>query len=139
MGNILQISNQVTLGMSEHVIIDNLNRLVVQVSQREDRVRKKLLEKNGDTLKDTIMRSLGLLLNAYKISFEEAIDLISNVSFGVYCGMVGIDINSLNDLIVKIQPAHIQKIGNRTMESTERDIIRAKMIKDTLQIRKLGL
>ncbi|MFH1416259.1 MAG: ATP--guanido phosphotransferase [Elusimicrobiota bacterium] len=132
MGNMLQVSNQVTLGISEARITDNLNRLVVQVAEREEKTRSDILEKNNDMLRDTVLRSHGILLNAYKISFEEALDLISNVRLGVYAGIIVLDIASLNDLMIKMQPAHIQEIKNIDMTALERDKARAQMIKDII-------
>jgi protein arginine kinase len=129
MGNMLQISNQVTLGISEQRIIDNLNRLVERVEERERRIRERILEKNQEILKDTAFRSQGVLLSAYKISFEEALDLISNIRFGVYTKVLDIDIEKLNNLMIKIQPAHIQEMENKKMNSVERDVKRAQIIK----------
>lgn len=133
MGNILQISNQVTLGISEQRIIDSLKRLVVQVAQREDRIHRRIMDENYEVLRDTVFRSHGVLLNAYKISFEEALDLISNVRFGVYTKILDVGIDKLNNLMIKIQPAHIQEIENKQMNSTERDVARAKMIKEFIK------
>ena len=132
MGNMLQISNQVTLGLSEQVIIDNLKRLVIQVSGREKKIRDKLIQKQQASIKDTVMRSHGVLLNAYKINSEESLDLISNVRFGVYTGILDMNISKLDNLMIKIQPAHIQQIENKKMSALDRDIARAKIIKDTL-------
>jgi protein arginine kinase len=133
MGNMLQISNQVTLGVSEQRIIDSLKRLVVQVAQREDKIHQKILDKDHEVLRDTVLRSHGVLLNAYKISFEEALDLISNVRFGVYTKVLDVNIEKLNNLMFRIQPAHIQEIENKEMNTIERDIMRAKMIKDIIR------
>lgn len=133
MGNMLQISNQVTLGISELRIIDNLKRLVVQVAERENKIRRKIIDTNFQVLKDTVFRSHGVLLNAFKISFEESLDLISNVRFGIYTKILDIDINKLNNLMFRIQPAHIQEIENKEMNAVERDVVRARMIKESIK------
>jgi len=132
MGDILQISNQVTLGISEQRIADSLKRLVVQVVERENKVREKLIQSEEQSLKDRVFRSMGILSNAYRISFTEALDLISNIRIGIYCGLIEMDINKLNNLMIKIQPAHIQEIENKKMDSAERDVKRAEFIKNTL-------
>ena len=128
-GNVLQISNQVTLGISEQRIIDNLKRLVVQVLEREKKVQQNILQSDKDKVLDNVYRSVGLLSNAFKISFIEALELISNVKFGISVGLLDIDINKINNLMIKIQPAHIQELENNSIKSSERDIIRAKYIK----------
>jgi protein arginine kinase len=103
------------------------------VAEREDRVRGRIIERNQEALKDMIYRSQGVLMNAYKISFEEALDLISNVKFGVYTGILDIDINKLNNLMIKIQPAHIQEIENNPLSAPERDVVRARLIKEIIK------
>ncbi len=132
MGNMLQVSNQVTLGKSEQLIIDSLRRLVIQVAERENKIRAKIIEKNKEVLMNNIYRSHGILLNSYKISFEEALDLISNVKLGIYLKILSISTNKLNDLMIKIQPAHVQELEGREMNAVERDIERARMIKEAI-------
>ena len=133
MGNVLQISNQVTLGVSERRIIDSLKRLVSQVIAREKKVCAGLYEADRESLKDAVCRSHGLLVNAHKISFEEALDLMSTLRFGVYTGMLKCDLNMLNNLMIAIQPSHIEQIENLRMSDSERDIARARIIRDTLR------
>jgi protein arginine kinase len=106
---------------------------VVQVAERENKVRRRIVETNQEVLKDRVYRSHGVLANAYKISFEEALDLLSNVRFGVYMGIIELDIDKLNNLMIKIQPAHIQELENRKMDTSQRDVTRARIIKDTVK------
>ncbi len=133
MGDMLQVSNQVTLGLSEQRILDNLQRLLKQVSHREEKIRKKLMDKESDSIKDRVCRAQGLLLNAYKISYTEALSLISSLRFGVYTGMFEYDAGILNNLMIKILPAHIQQIEEKSMEPDERDRVRADMIRKELK------
>lgn len=132
MGNILQISNQVTLGVSEEKIIDNLYRLVVQVDEREKKTRMNIINNSEDFIRDNVNRSFGVLANAHKISFEEAISLLSNVKLGIYFGILNLDINKINNLIIKMQPAHIQQAKGKELSVLERSIIRAEMIKHVM-------
>jgi len=134
MGNMVQISNQVTLGITEERIIDNLKRLVTQVIDREKRARETVIQSESETLKDVVYRSWGLLTNAYKMSFEEALDLLSNIRFGIYSGiMKEINMGFLNNLMIKIQPAHLQESRGREMKPEKRDIVRADLIRDFLK------
>lgn len=132
MGDILQISNQVTLGITEQRITDSLKRLVLQVVERENKVREKIIQADEQSLKDRVFRSMGILSNAYKISFSEALDLMSNIRLGIYSGMIDLEIGKLNNLMIKIQPAHIQEIEKKKLGSLERDVIRAEYIKKAI-------
>ncbi|MGM0442089.1 MAG: ATP--guanido phosphotransferase [Elusimicrobiota bacterium] len=132
MGNMVQVSNQVTLGISEKRITDSLNRLVGQVAQRENKVRDSIVKRRMDELKDMAFRSYGILTSAYKIGIEEALNLLSNIRFGVYVGILDVEMEILNNLIIKIQPAHLQEIENKTLNSRQKDIVRAEKIKEEI-------
>ncbi|MDA3792514.1 MAG: protein arginine kinase [Elusimicrobia bacterium] len=129
MGDMLQISNQVTLGISEQHITDSLLRVVKQVSSRESKIRRQIVQTDTSRIKDAVMRSKAVLSGAYKISFEEALKLISNIRFGIYMNIIDIEIRKLNDLMIKVQRAHIQEIYDKKMNPEERDIARAEIIK----------
>jgi len=134
MGNVLQISNQVTLGVSEQRIIDSLTRLAKQVAEREKKASSLIIENDPEGIKDSVFRSQGLLVNAYKISFEEALDLMSNLRFGVYTKLLRSDIGVINNLMIKIQPAHIQQSRGNKLNESELDVARAHMIRNELRI-----
>ncbi|MBN2407599.1 MAG: ATP--guanido phosphotransferase [Elusimicrobia bacterium] len=132
MGNMLQISNQVTLGISEQHILDSLRRLVTKVRDRDDRVGRKILEDKYDVVKDIVSRAGGVLSNAHRISYGEALEMLSNLRFGAKMGIYGAQIGLLDNLMVRIQPAHIQEIYGRKMDHSEREIKRAEIIRQTI-------
>ena len=132
-GNIYQISNQVTLGLNENDIIDNLESITKQIIGQEKNARKRLVKEQESDLKDSIYRAFGVLKNAYKINIEEAMELISNVRLGIDMGIIdNIDPLTLNQLIVLIRPAHLKKIMDINSEGKDNDIKRAKLIRNRL-------
>ncbi|MDP3786331.1 MAG: protein arginine kinase [Candidatus Omnitrophota bacterium] len=132
-GNFFQISNQVTLGHSEEEIIDNLERLIRQVIDYENAARKSLLANQKQLLDDKISRAVGILKSAHLMTSEEALVLLSEVRLGIDLGMIkDIDINMLNELIVQIQPAHLQKLEGKHLSAEERDVKRAELIQSKL-------
>jgi len=135
MGNFFQISNQVSLGPSENEIIENINGLIRQIIEQENQARENLASKNGALLDDRINRSLGILKSARIISSQETIELLSMVRLGCDLGIIkDIDRRSINELFIIIQPAHLQKIENKKLSSEERDLKRAELIRDKLNI-----
>jgi len=132
-GNFYQISNQVSLGHSEEDIIQNINGLIGQVIEQEEQARQALLVQNRPLLEDKIFRSLGILRNAYIISSQETIELLSMVRLGIDLGIIK-DINSpaVNELLIIIQPAHLQKIEGKKLSATARDTKRASIIREKL-------
>lgn len=134
-GNIYQISNQITLGQSEDDIIDNLKGVTTQIIEQERQARMLLMQEQEVTVRDKIQRSLGTLKYAYYISSDEAMKLLSNVKLGIDMGIIkDVDSGVLSELMVLIRPAHLQKIDGQELVATERDIKRAELIKTRLNM-----
>jgi len=132
-GNFFQISNQVALGHSEMDILDNLERVIHKIVTREEGTRKYLLENRKQEASDNIFRSLGTLRSARIITSRETIRLLSSVRLGVDLGIVGgIDKETLNELLLISQPAHLQKISGKPLNPGERDIKRADLVREKL-------
>src|SRR5690606_2617902 len=79
LGNIYQISNQITLGKSEETILQELQEVVEQVIKKEELARKNLLMRAPSVLEDRLSRSLGTLKYAKILTSEEAASCLSNV------------------------------------------------------------
>ncbi|QNO14822.1 protein arginine kinase [Alkalicella caledoniensis] len=134
LGNILQISNQVTLGQSETEIIDNLRRVSKQIIDHELNSRKYLMEENKVALLDKVYRAYGILSNAYTITSKEALELLSYVKLGVDLELLdGINPHFFKELIVITRPGFLQKLYGQQLSSEVRDIKRAEVIREVLQ------
>jgi protein arginine kinase len=133
MGNFFQISNSSTLGTSEDVIIGNLNEMVTKVIGFERKARDMLFRKARSLLEDKVWRAYGLLNYSRSVSTKEALSLISAVRLGIGLGIItDVSIRTLNELLVYIQPAHIQMHGGRQMDTSGRDRARADFVRQTL-------
>ncbi len=134
-GNFFQISNQISLGPSESEIIESINGLIRQIIEQENQARENLLAKSGALLEDRINRSLGILKSARIITSQETIELLSMVRLGCDLGMIK-DMNrsTINELFIITQPAHLQKIQNKKISAEERDLKRAELIREKLNI-----
>lgn len=134
-GNFFQISNQVSMGHSEDEIIENINGVIRQIIEQENQSREAMLSKNRSFLEDRIFRSLGILKSAHIISSQETIELLSMVRLGVDSEMIkNIDRGTVNELFIITQPAHLQKIKNKKLTSSERDLKRAELIRERLNL-----
>lgn len=133
LGNLYQISNQVTLGVTEREIIRNLNDVTMQIIEKERAARKNLLNTKKIELEDRVFRSFGILKNARKIAGNEAMQLISDVKLGASLGLIEeVKIEKINSLITMIQPGFLQKHYKTALNSIDRDIKRAELIRNTL-------
>ena len=129
-GYLFQVSNQVTLGLSEKEIADRLNDVVNQLITKERDLRNELLKREGPALEDKIMRSVGILKTARLLSTKEMLGLFSNVRLGISLNLINdVDPGILNLLMVETSPAHLAG-GN--LNPVERDIERAKTVREKI-------
>ncbi|GGG05323.1 protein-arginine kinase [Paenibacillus albidus] len=132
-GNIFQISNQITLGQTESEIIENLHSVVAQIIEHEGNARQRLLADSALRITDRVMRSYGILSYAAVMELKESAQRLSDVRLGVDLGILeGPSISVLNELNVKTQPGFLEKLFGDEMTSTERDMFRAKLLRETL-------
>ena len=133
-GDLYQISNQTTLGQSEEEIIKAFGETTIpKMVEYELRARDSLAKKRVDYLEDKIWRAYGILCNARRISTEETQTLLSPLRMGIRMGRFGeIDIDTLNELFLQTQPAHLQKIHGKPMDDEERGVVRAAYLRKRL-------
>ncbi|MCB9462823.1 MAG: protein arginine kinase [Candidatus Eisenbacteria bacterium] len=134
-GNFFQISNQVTLGESEEETLGKLEQAIGQLLEWENRSQEGLLRDAGLQVEDKILRALGTLKYSRLLGSQELIGLLSAVRFGHTLGMRNVpSIAVLNDLLLKGQPAHLQRIAGREMSSEERNAFRAARVQKALGV-----
>lgn len=133
LGDFFQISNQVTLGHSEVDILDNLERVINKIIVQEETTRLNLLKKKKEEMADRIYRSYGTLKSARIITSKETVKLLSAVRLGAALGIIeDIDAVKINEILLIVQPAHLQKITEKKMDTYERDVKRADLIRERL-------
>lgn len=128
-GNIYQISNQVTLGVSEQEIIERLKQVTNEIIMNERDLGVKIYNENKFKLEDRVMRSFGILTNAVIMTSDEAMNLISDVRWGVNMGIIkNVDLNKIGELMYEILPGGIMKKHNLS-NANERDLKRAEILR----------
>lgn len=133
-GDLFQISNQITLGQSEEEIIDNLISVSKQIMSQEQAARRALYQNRREVIEDRVFRAYGILKHARILSSEEAMRLFSDLRLGLGLKAVtGIPAKLLNELMVKIRPAFMVKIAGREMSTYERDSYRAALIRNEFE------
>lgn len=130
-GAIYQISNQISLGLSEEEAINNLQDIAEELLLKEKETRDSLI--SHIEIQDKICRSVGILKSAKLISKDEFMQLISNIRLGISAGLIAdISIDAINALTVHIQPATIQLLAGKALSTKERHALRAQMSDDIL-------
>lgn len=129
-GSLFQISNQVTLGVSETEIIETLERVVKQIIEYEHDARQTLVRDAQAQIEDKIGRAYGILSHARVLSGQEFMNLSSAVRLGVGLGILKSPATKLlNELMVQIQPSHIQRRAGSPLDSDGRDQKRAELVR----------
>lgn len=130
MGDLYQLSNQVTLGITEKGAIENLKTIVLQLASQERAARTELL-KTAET-EDTVWRAYGVLKSARLLGTKEFMQLASRVRMGAVGGMLSVDAKLLNELMVSLQPASLNAQAGKSLDARERDALRAKIVRERL-------
>ncbi len=134
MGNLFQISNQITLGEKEEEIVLRLNKVIEKIIEHEQNARQMLLQKKPGTLLDHIGRGYGILVHAYSMSSKEALNLLSFLKLGVDLGLFPSEHQAtIDELFILTQPAHLQRNSQQKLAPEERDSLRAEIIRDKLR------
>lgn len=134
-GALYQISNQITLGISEQNAIDNLMSIVNQVIKQEEVLRKKSYEDNSILTNDKIFRAYGILSQARLISTDELLKLLSLIRLGVSIGLLKIDVSILNTLIFESGAYQLSANYGEIPSSSKRDELRAEFVRDKITIK----
>lgn len=132
-GGFFQISNQITLGISEKNAIDNLSTVVRQIIATEEEERKQLIAQ--PEIQDKIWRSLGILRTARMLSGDETFELASNLRLGVACGVYKgekIDPGAPGKLIALSGSATLTVKSGKKLSAAERDALRAETVRNIM-------
>ncbi len=133
LGNLFQISNQITLGEKEEEILTRLNKVIEQILNHEVNARASLLQKRAVLLLDNIGRAYGILRHAHSMASKEALNLLSALKLGTDLGFFPEDGRLIVDqLFMETQPAHLQKSSQQKLQAEERDTLRAEIIRAKL-------
>lgn len=132
-GQIFQISNQISLGQSEEEILTNLQAIVKQVVEEERKTRQQLFAQIPLQLRDRIGRTLGILSNAWLLNGKEAVQKLSDLRLGVEQDLLeNLSYQELNGLMVLLQPAWLNQASEETLSADQRDVQRAAVMRRLL-------
>ena len=130
-GALYQLSNQVTLGISEKAAIENLKSITEQLVAQEKQARERLC--SSIDIQDTISRSLGILRSALVISHDEALKLLSNVRLGIVSKQIkSVKTETIDRLMTAVEPATLSVNMKKNLSAHERDIERARLLRAEL-------
>lgn len=131
-GCLYQLSNQVTLGITEEETVEKLGDIAARMIEQELGLRKRFLEQNENGVLDSIWRAYGVLKYAHSLSSDEFMSLMSNVRMGAAMGLIGnLTLPQVDALVIAAGPANLmEQLGD--MRPDQRDAARAKLVRENL-------
>ena len=134
-GCLYQVSNQVTLGVSESEILSRLEKAVSDIIENERRLRT-LSGEAAERRTDCIRRAEGILRYATLLSSEEFFKLFADVKLGIATGdITSISHEALHTIFIHVMPATLTlHAPDAPKNGIERDRARAKFIKQALEV-----
>lgn len=134
LGNVFQITNQITLGVSETDILEQLQQLVLQIIQEERNCRAVLWSHDELRLVDKAFRAYGILSYADLLEEDEAIALASDLRFGIDQGVLGENPLVHPAMLAVLEPTYLQALHEgQTLSDEELLQQRAQAVRKLLK------
>lgn len=137
-GDLFQISNEMTLGHSEEIILRQVDQAVSTMVELEIRERERMKAEGGVALRDRARRALGVLLNCCRIGEQEFKLKIADVKLGLALGILGSvkggekSMAELDDLLIAMRPANINRLVGEALSEEDQDVYRAEHATDLI-------
>jgi protein arginine kinase len=136
-GNLFQISNQISLGKYEEQIIEEMNAICLNIIEEENKAKYFLMETKPAGVEDSVYRSYGMVKYAKMLSYGESLELLSMLKLGLDLGIIN-NIRSFDfyDLIRLLGESNIllNFVGTKSkdVKNEEIDKIRADLVKEKI-------
>ncbi len=133
-GDFYQISNQVTLGKSEAAALTDIREVIHEIMRYERMARTALVRESRQGMQDRVARAIGTLQSATMMTSEETMDLLSSVRLGLHLKLMEeVPLETVNELFLHSQPAHLQKLMGEILDGEARNAARARYLRSRLR------
>ena len=137
LGDMYQISNPVSLGLTEREIVETVQSTATTLMEYERKSRAEMLKNRRLELEDGIYRAYGLLAQCRLVSSKEAIELLAKVRLGVSLGVLAKpSLEVVTTLMILSQKSHIQKMLDSMDDESDNKLVdytRAKLLRRALE------
>jgi protein arginine kinase len=136
-GNLFQISNQISLGKYEEQIVEEMNAICLNIIEEENKAKYYLMETKPAGVEDSIYRSYGMVKYAKMLSYGESLEILSMLKLGLDLGIINNIIPfDFYDLIRLLGESNILlnfvSSKSKDVKNDEIDKIRADLIKEKI-------
>lgn len=134
-----QISNQVSLGLKEEEFVENIDTICREIITKEEDARNELFKKDSVKIKEEISLSYDMIRNQNIISSGQAMNMLSDLRLGLWYGLIpSLNLAFLNELLLLMNPAHIQMKEGKRLDAFNRDMKRALFFREKLRVKRRG-
>ncbi|MBQ9081916.1 MAG: hypothetical protein IJY28_00265 [Clostridia bacterium] len=132
-GAFYQLSNRLTMGLTEEDVLRNLSAVALQLTRQEESAENAL--RGTELAAECMRRTGGVLMRLRSITLEEAIVLLSDLRL---CGSLEmcnpVPTRLLRILLERIQPATLLNANLECMSIQELDTRRAELIRTSIAL-----
>jgi protein arginine kinase len=130
-GDFYQLSNQITLGITEEAAVENLTAIARQLTEQERTSQRELC--GNLPVQDAVYRAWGVLTQARLLGSQEFLQLLSLARMGAAQGLLDIPTETLSELLVTMLPATLGVTAGGALLPEDRDQIRAEAVRGALR------
>jgi protein arginine kinase len=131
-GSLYQISNQITLGVTEDGVSAKLEDVISQIIAKERELRGRIRRESLDALSDRVMRGMGVMRYANSIGSAELLSLYSDLRLGTALHLIELPIEKLDEMLMRGMPNTICAEHEGTAAPADRDRVRAVLVREIL-------
>lgn len=125
-----ELSNEITLGISERSALDNLNAICDQIVKQERCIREELMKYSD--FEDKIFRAMGTLKMARRLSAKEFYSLVSLARLGISMGSFETPYENIGELMYRLGTASLMCDAEERITAQETDFLRAEYVRNKL-------
>ena len=132
LGNIYQISNQVTLGRTEQELITTVEAVGQRLTMMEQNLEEKALTTAKIETEDAVQRAFGILTHARILPRGEFYQMYSNLRLGATMGLLPLSVQKVDEVLDQAQDAHLCIYAGETLSGQALDAARADRVRELL-------
>ena len=131
-GDLFQVSNEVTLGVSEGDILSVVEQSVGYLVEMELLERARMKAEENVALEDRVRRAYGVLTNCRVLDEREFMRRVADVKLGIALGYFSAGgegeerMRDLDALTMSMRPANINRMNGAPLDTRGQDIYRAE-------------
>ena len=134
LGDLYQVSNQVTLGRTEEEIVDAVTAVGKKMIDMELALRQRAMKEKHAELTDALWRSYGILRYARQMDEKEFMQHWSHLRLGSAMEVFQTPLSAVDELLTIAQSAHAKRYAESMAKDLTPDQSRCAIIRTTLRI-----